>query len=96
MRKRGKKFLIISKSILLATPLSFFKKHNQPKRIRCYGNFSGMEISSLVMALPTEKVFSLLLSRYGLEYKLLSAEIVDDDGRYIILHRDSGKPLYFA
>ena len=61
MRKRGKKFLIISKSILLAMPLSFFKKHIQQKRMRCYGNFSGMEILFLVMALPTKKVFLLLL-----------------------------------
>ena len=28
----------------------------------------------------------LIAFRYGLEYKLLSPEIVDDDGRYIILH----------
>ena len=53
--------LIMSERILLATPLFFFKKHTQPKRMRCYGNFSGMEISSLVMALPTKKVFLLLL-----------------------------------
>ena len=57
-----KKSLIISKSILLATPLFFFKKHTQPKkRMRCYGNFNGIEISSLVIALPTRKVFFLLL-----------------------------------
>ena len=28
----------------------------------------------------------LIAFRYGLEYKLLSPEIVDNDGRYIILH----------
>ena len=28
----------------------------------------------------------LIAFRYGLEYKLLSPEIVDDDGRYIMLH----------
>ena len=50
--KKGKKFLIISKSIFLVTPLFFFKKHTQPKRMTCYGNFNGMEIS---------KVFLLLL-----------------------------------
>ena len=66
--KKRKKELSILKSILLAMPLFLFKKHTQPKRMRCYGNFNGMEISSLVMALPTRKVF-LIAFRYGLEYK---------------------------
>ena len=30
----------------------------------------------------------LIAFRYGLEYKLLSPEIVDDDGRYTILHTE--------
>ena len=88
MRKRGKKSLIISKSILLATPLFFFEKHTQPKRMRCYGNFNGMEISSLVMVShgSSNKKGVLIPFRWGLEYKLLSPEIVDDDGRHLILH----------
>ena len=59
--EKRKKSVIISESILLATPLFFFEKHTQPKRMRCDGNFSGMEISSLVMGLRTKKVFLLLL-----------------------------------
>ena len=92
MRKRGKKSLIISKSILPKMPLFFFKKHTQPKRMGCYGSFSGMEISSLVMALPKSWLFQqkgvIIAFRYGSEYKLLSPEIVhvDDDGRYINVH----------
>ena len=58
-KKREKVFNYI-KSILLATPLFFFKKQTQTKRMRCYVNFNGMEISSLVMALATRKMFSLL------------------------------------
>ena len=51
--------------------------------MRCYGNFSGMEVSSLVSS--SNKKGVLTAFRYGLEYRLLSPEIVDDDGRYIIL-----------
>ena len=36
----------------------------------------------------------LIAFRYGLEYKLLSPEIVDDDGRYIILHIEIQRSPY--
>ena len=36
----------------------------------------------------------LIAFRYGLEYKLLSMEIVDNDGRYIILHIEIQRSPY--
>ena len=74
----------MSKSILLATPLFFFKTHSTKKdemlwKVQWLGNIIFSHGSS-------NKKGVLFASRYFFECKLLSPEIVDDDERYIILH----------
>ena len=50
-----------------------------------YGNINGRVILFLVMG-PQIKKGVIVAFRYGLEYKTLSPEVVDDEGRFIILN----------
>ena len=82
-RKRGKKSLIIKKhtssnAIIFLQETHSTKKDEMLWKLQWHGNIIFSHGSS-------NKKGVLIAFRYGLEYKLLSPEIIDDDGRYIIL-----------
>ena len=91
MRKREKVFNYIKKhtssnAVIFLQETHSTKKDEMLWKLQWHGNIIFTHGSS-------NKNGVLIAFRYGLEYKLLSPEIVDDDGRYIILHTEiQGSP----
>ena len=87
MKEKERSCLTISRNIHQETQLSAFRKHIPQKKevlmwkYQWHGNMIFSHGSSNQKGV-------LVAFRYGLEYKMLSPEVVDDEGRFITLHKE--------
>ena len=93
MRKGGKVLVFnyikkhtSSNAVIFLQETRSTKKDEMLWKLQWHGN-------SIFSHDPSNKKGVIIVFRYGLEYKLLSPEIVDDDGRCIILRTEiQGSP----